>query len=238
MELPKGAVAERLPEPEEGTRRERYPRSKWPPGPWDQEPFDKVSWVDEETNLDCLAVRGPMGSWCGYVGVPPGHPFYGKDYADCTLPTATPQGETAINTELGEKLGEKYRKHLEERLTCGEEYCNHSPQAMLDVHGGITYAGACQGNICHHTEGRPEVTWFGFDTGHYGDAQPGMLVNSAEMHVKGHDIFTDHLFWDPEAGAIVKYTEHPEYYRRIDYVIGEVQSLAKQLKGVAGGPSA
>lgn len=46
-------------------------------GPWDDEP-DKVQWVDGDTDLDCLAVRNHMGAWCGYVGVPPGHPSYGK----------------------------------------------------------------------------------------------------------------------------------------------------------------
>lgn len=50
-------------------------------GPWRDEP-DKVQWIDEETDLDCLAKRGPTGAWCGYVGVPPGHPWHGKDYDD------------------------------------------------------------------------------------------------------------------------------------------------------------
>lgn len=43
------------------------------PGPWGDEP-DKVQWVDEDTDLDCLAVRNYAGNWCGYVGLPPGHP--------------------------------------------------------------------------------------------------------------------------------------------------------------------
>lgn len=51
----------------------------WPAGPWDQEP-DKVQWPDPDTGLPCLAVRGPVGAWCGYVGVPPGHPYHGVDY--------------------------------------------------------------------------------------------------------------------------------------------------------------
>lgn len=50
-----------------------------PPGPWDDEP-DKVQWVDPATNLDCLMVRASTGAWCGYVGVPQGHPSYGQDY--------------------------------------------------------------------------------------------------------------------------------------------------------------
>lgn len=57
-------------------------KEKWPSGPWDNEP-DKVSWVDQNTKLDCLAVRHPQsGHWCGYVGVSEGHPDFGKDYMD------------------------------------------------------------------------------------------------------------------------------------------------------------
>ena len=54
-------------------------RKLWPPGEWDQEP-DLVEWRDEATGYPCLVVRGPMGSLCGYVGVPEGHPAHGKDY--------------------------------------------------------------------------------------------------------------------------------------------------------------
>lgn len=51
----------------------------WPSGPWDKEP-DKVQWPDKATGLPCLAVRNHHGNWCGYVGLPPGHPLHGKDY--------------------------------------------------------------------------------------------------------------------------------------------------------------
>jgi hypothetical protein len=53
----------------------------YPAGPWTGEP-DKAQWVDEATGLDCLAVRNRIGAWCGYVGVPPGHPLHGADYED------------------------------------------------------------------------------------------------------------------------------------------------------------
>lgn len=53
-----------------------------PPGPWDDEP-DRVLWRDPRMpGLVLLARRGPYGAWCGYVGVPPGHPWHGADYAD------------------------------------------------------------------------------------------------------------------------------------------------------------
>ena len=52
----------------------RINRSEWGGGEWDGEP-DKVQWQGE---LPCLAVRSHMGHWCGYVGVSPEHPLYGK----------------------------------------------------------------------------------------------------------------------------------------------------------------
>lgn len=56
-------------------------KSKWGGGPWSDEP-DKAQWIDEETGLDCLTVRGPAGALCGYVGVPESHPYFGDDYGD------------------------------------------------------------------------------------------------------------------------------------------------------------
>lgn len=56
-------------------------------GPWRLEP-DKVYWIDDRTNLDCLIVRSKLGALCGYVGVPYGHPLYGLDYEDLEPPPA------------------------------------------------------------------------------------------------------------------------------------------------------
>lgn len=58
------------------------PRTYWSkPGPWHDEP-DKVQWVDKATGYAALAVRNHFGAWCGYVGIPEGHPLYGRDYDD------------------------------------------------------------------------------------------------------------------------------------------------------------
>ena len=51
------------------------------PGPWMDEP-DKLVWRDEATGMDCMIVRGPSGSLCGYVAVTPDHQFYEHDYYD------------------------------------------------------------------------------------------------------------------------------------------------------------
>lgn len=55
---------------------------------WAKEP-NRKHWIDEETGFDCLIVRnglGGIGALCGYVGLPKGHPWYGKSYDDCRLP--------------------------------------------------------------------------------------------------------------------------------------------------------
>lgn len=57
-------------------------KAAWGPGGWQDEP-DKVQWADEATGLVCLAVRNEqIGNWCGYVGVPFGHPDHERHYDD------------------------------------------------------------------------------------------------------------------------------------------------------------
>lgn len=54
-------------------------RRTWRAGPWDSEP-DRVDWTDEASGYPCLMLRNAFGVWCGYVAVPPGHPFHGRDH--------------------------------------------------------------------------------------------------------------------------------------------------------------
>jgi hypothetical protein len=95
-------------------------KSEWGAGDWQHEP-DKVQWPDEATGLACLAVRGPHGGWCGYVGVAPSHPWHTKDYSTCVVPT------------------------LHESHEGGEEnyHFNCTPEGILRVHGGVTFADSC-----------------------------------------------------------------------------------------------
>lgn len=51
-------------------------KSAWGRGPWQDEP-DRAEWRDEATGLSCLAIRHIHGGhWCGYVGIPPEHPWH------------------------------------------------------------------------------------------------------------------------------------------------------------------
>lgn len=54
-------------------------RAEIPQGAWSNEP-DRVEFTHE--GFACLIQRGPLMAWCGYVGLPPEHPFYGKNYQD------------------------------------------------------------------------------------------------------------------------------------------------------------
>jgi hypothetical protein len=95
-------------------------KSGWGSGPWQDEP-DKKQWLDLETRLPCLAVRGPGGHWCGYVGVTESHPLHGKDYNDCVVPELHESHE-----------GDENDWHY----SC-------TPGGMLDCHGGVTFANEC-----------------------------------------------------------------------------------------------
>lgn len=182
-------------------------RAGWPSGPWDAEP-DKVTWVDKATGLDCMIRRGGGGAWCGYVGVPPWHPWHGVDYDDCTV-----RPRTGLRGALDALLGRV-------RVCRGDWHYDCSPGRLVEVHGGLTFADACDDGdegtgICHVPEpGRPDdVWWFGFDCSHLNDLRPGSLALDRELGLRGSD--------------------PGDVYRDQAYVTGEVESLARQLAAQA-----
>lgn len=68
--------------PKRDTEWTNIDKSTWGDGPWQHEP-DKKQWIDPATGLDCLIVRNShLGNLCGYVGVPEGHPLFGKAYGE------------------------------------------------------------------------------------------------------------------------------------------------------------
>lgn len=149
-------------------------------GPWLDEP-DRVEW--RHHGYACLARRNNLGVWCGYVAMPPSHPWHGKDYS------------APWDSEYEHKLP-GYPESLD----------------AVRVHGGLTYAAACAGEICHVPEpGESDaVWWFGFDCGHCEDYAPGLqqLARTRE-------------FADLHRGLT---------YRDLSYVRREVESLADQAR--------
>lgn len=51
-------------------------RTGFGPGPWDSEPDSEVF---ECLGYTCLALRNPMGAWCGYISVPKWHIYFEND---------------------------------------------------------------------------------------------------------------------------------------------------------------
>ena len=200
-------------------------KNKLPKGVWQEEP-DYQHWVDEETKLDCLIVRQPSGGHlCGYIGVSKDHPLYGIEYNDCSLAEArTPNAEEVAQhhieqmkfyTEQLKYDEDKALKSMEvldvfwlKRKRCSKEWCDHTPESIFNVHGGLTYSAECHGKICHKTDDGDHVWWFGFDCAHSGDLSPGYQALTS-----GYREIMDR-----------------QQYKHINYVMEECKSLAKQLK--------
>lgn len=89
-------------------------KSNWPDGPWKNEP-DKVTWIDEETGLDCMARRAPsVGAWCGYVGIKEGHPLYGKSYSSSEFLNIIVHGDLSYSDYCQEEEKETGICHISE----------------------------------------------------------------------------------------------------------------------------
>lgn len=69
------------------------------PGPWHDGPNHLAF---EHAGMPCIIHRGPVGAWCGYVAVPPGHPWHGKEMFDDALDARAHGGVTYTNTCSGE----------------------------------------------------------------------------------------------------------------------------------------
>ena len=70
------------------------------------------------TGYPCLALRGPVGAWCGYVGVPVGHAAYGLSYYESDFSVEEVlSGAAAKAAPVQAKVND------------------------LTVHGGLTFSG-------------------------------------------------------------------------------------------------
>ena len=95
--------------------------------------------------------------------------------------------------------------------------CYDDELVDLDVHGGLTYSGPCQGHICHTAKPAEadDVWWFGFDCAHLWDLVPGMLAVEKKLNISSSQL-------------------PGEVYRDLDYARNEVRKLAEQLSNIQG----
>lgn len=212
-------------------------KAAWGPGPWVGE-VDKAQWVDAATGLDCLIVRGPMGSLCGYVGVPEGHPLYGVECSQET-PVLGAAPDMVLHVHGGLTYSDRCEEPTEAQwLALGKKLYNPRllAEARLYPDGD---AAECLAElrrqhamtfmewfddqqarrICHVPEaGRPDkVWWFGFDTDHAGDYSPGFEARLKKYLEREREDFG-------------------EVYRTRQYVEGQCATLAAQLAAVQPPP--
>lgn len=190
------------------------PKSQWGPGPWQDEPD---YYPFEHAGLSCLIFRNTWvtGSLNGYVMVPPSHPWWGKTYNECT---ATPQCEP-----------EYYTGAILPRMEGQPHWhCEHTPDSIIEVHGGLTYGGPAP----RIKQLKDAHCWgFGFDTGHFNDFAPMMQATLATI------MGPDHLAERAILNDLIKGSWMEPTYKDLAYVRHEVEQLAEQLalvKGVEG----
>ena len=150
-------------------------------GPWSHEP-NETEW--EAYDLPCCIIRDSWsGHLCGYVGVPKGHPFYGKDYSL----------EILVFSETGTGY------FLPKVGWCTSEYFS----LPFSAHGGLTFAEKGKDN---------DFWWFGFDCAHKGDLQPKM-VDANVIPLNPNDVYRDWNYVISETNALAKaLSEVPQNY--------------------------
>lgn len=140
-------------------------KSAWGEGPWQFEP-DKISWVDPATNFPCLIVRGSLlGALCGYVGIPPEHPWFGKNYWESIsgIEGRDDSPEYLLNAHRGINFSRPCQEDNKERGVC------HLPESDESDH----------------------VWWYGFDCAHAGDIWPAMNDVDAFPNVGSQESYKD-----------------------------------------------
>lgn len=133
-------------------------KAAWGPGPWQDEP-DRLEWKDERTGLACLISRNMhFGNLCGYVGVPPMHPYFGWDRSD-DIKLAPGDLEDTTVDDIGTLDAFIYM------LQGGPSHGTIPLSMTMKAHHGITFSGSIDDS---------PLWWFGFDCGHAWDVAPAV----------------------------------------------------------------
>lgn len=144
-------------------------------------------WWNEDSKVDfeiegfkCAMRRGPLGAWCGYVGVPQSHPWFGLTYNATIKPTKDMLGPRD-QQDFGpiELLCAVFSgKDIENEMTIS---------LAMRVHGGLTYTNDKE------PFGEPDgFWWFGFDCAHAGDLVPSFAEQRLGHHAG--DIYRDQSY--------------------------------------------
>lgn len=185
----------------------------WPAGPWQQEPLAALAWIDPRTRAPCAMIRNYFGAWCGYAGVPEGHPLHGRPWRGrVQLPLTWIEAFMHRDVDILRDLGllNVIGMRARDPLTTGMLDLT----MVLPAHGGINYA----------QPDRLGWWWFGFDCHHTNDQSP-MLSDPA--HFGDHFPALTHTVLREETGGLLD-----REYRDQPYVTGIVTRLAWAIEDV------
>jgi hypothetical protein len=199
------------------------PKSAWGPGPWQDEP-DSYTWT--HAGLTCHLYRSPhIGTLNGYVALDPQHPWWGKDHNEC-VSTPTCEPDPPIDFDAMARQGWPVAaagSRLRERMNEPRWSCAHRIESLLEVHGGVTYAGPMTAIVDNDTE---IFHWgLGFDTGHAGDATPALDALTRQMYLGQPDGQAE---W-AEYKQTMESGPFGNTYKGFAYVKAETERLAEQL---------
>ena len=153
-----------------------------------------------------VVIFSEQGHRCGYVAIKQSHPLFGFDF---TRDIKSPELLQEIKSSTIGKKG-----IVDVMWWDGE---STSLNLLINVHGGLTYS-ALGHKTSYPTIQFDKVWWFGFDCGHYGDAED---LSAMQKHfppyyklLQEYDILTNFI------GNSVKPKQ---------YVINECLSMIQQL---------
>jgi hypothetical protein len=168
------------------------------------------------------------GTHCGYLGVPPGHPWYGRprlgDFYDVdvhggvTYTESSITGHKATVDDLKDRLKDAIKTSLDDTMTeliregfaglvkMHERHLDREQEAIGEPRGFPTETDA-------------DVWWVGFDCNHYWDSPQREWLAQQEPHIA--EIF-DHL-------------KYGGTFKDRDYVYGQLESMATQATIATGG---
>lgn len=187
-----------------------FHKENWGAGPWDGEP-DRIEFT--ASGYPCRMRRNAFGAWCGYVGLPPGHPWHGLPLrARVKVPD---RNAVEVRTGTIQLFIEALRDEKDDTVAL---------DVLVRCHGGLTFADAWDEKW---PDGAPADTWWlGFDCGHAGDLQPGL---KALMDSRGAPTLLVEL---AELAKIDPGSLLHETYRTVVFVRAEVEALAAQAAAV------
>ncbi|SOB80678.1 hypothetical protein SAMN06297144_1184 [Sphingomonas guangdongensis] len=141
----------------------RNPEIRHPSGgAWALE-ADKIAWTDPMSGYACIILRDAKGMHLrGFVAVPPGHPFYGR------------QVGTLVGYEIGVHGGLDYSSECQHR----------QPEYRSVCHVRIKQRQPRQIHANAAAKAHDDAWWLGFSCNHPGDAWPnisGRLVTNEPL---------------------------------------------------------